>query len=131
VSSAGWRRRTCSFLASVRVVAFPHPNQGRSVPKEPTGYQSPVMWLWFRNAPKLRLHRSFTAAHPPMEAEVAPARNGCQHPFSVPATRPTLEERPGKDPFQLATTGNQNWIMTPCPGAPKPGQARSQHDVVA
>jgi hypothetical protein len=89
------------------------------------------MWLWFRNAPKLRLHRSFTAAHPPMDAEVAPARNGCQHPFSVPAKRPTLEERPRKDPFQLAITDNQNWIVAPCPGAPKPGQARSQHDVVA
>jgi membrane protease YdiL (CAAX protease family) len=23
-------------------------------PREPTGYQSPVMWLWFRNAPKLK-----------------------------------------------------------------------------
>ena len=23
-------------------------------PKEPTGYQSPLMWLWFRNAPKLK-----------------------------------------------------------------------------
>ena len=23
-------------------------------PKEPTGYRSPVMWLWFRNSAKLK-----------------------------------------------------------------------------
>jgi hypothetical protein len=23
-------------------------------PKEPTGYESPLIWLWFRNTPKLK-----------------------------------------------------------------------------
>jgi Type II CAAX prenyl endopeptidase Rce1-like len=32
VSSAGWVRRECSFSASICLVAFPHPNQRRSVP---------------------------------------------------------------------------------------------------
>jgi membrane protease YdiL (CAAX protease family) len=29
-------------------------------PKEPTGYKSPLMWLWFRNAPKLKTPVSAT-----------------------------------------------------------------------
>jgi len=37
------------------VVAFPYLNQGRLSPKEPTGYESPVMWLWFRNTAKRKV----------------------------------------------------------------------------
>jgi membrane protease YdiL (CAAX protease family) len=33
---------------------FRTPTRDGLSPKEPTGYQSPVMWLWFRNTPKLK-----------------------------------------------------------------------------
>ena len=33
---------------------FRTPTKDGLTPKEPTGYESPLMWLWFRNAPKLK-----------------------------------------------------------------------------
>jgi hypothetical protein len=59
----------------------------------------------------------------PSKPKLLRARNGWQHPFSVAALRPTLDERPGKDPHKdpFQTSRNEqseNWTMTPCPGAP-------------
>jgi hypothetical protein len=55
VSLAGWRQWECSFLASGSCggISVPQTKDGLS-PKEPTGYESPLMWLWFRNTPKLK-----------------------------------------------------------------------------
>ena len=33
---------------------FRTPTKDGMSPKEPTGYESPPMWLWFRNTPKLK-----------------------------------------------------------------------------
>jgi membrane protease YdiL (CAAX protease family) len=33
---------------------FRTPTRDGLTPKEPTGYDSPLMWLWFRNTPKLK-----------------------------------------------------------------------------
>jgi hypothetical protein len=33
---------------------FRTPTKDGLPPKEPTGYESPLMWLWFRNAPRLK-----------------------------------------------------------------------------
>jgi hypothetical protein len=59
VSSAGWGQWECSFSASC-VVAVPYPNQDGLSPKEPTGYESPVMWLWFRTTPKRKVPAAAT-----------------------------------------------------------------------
>jgi hypothetical protein len=32
---------------------FRTPTKDGLSPKEPTGYESPLMWMWFRNTPKL------------------------------------------------------------------------------
>jgi hypothetical protein len=33
---------------------FRTPTKDGLSPKEATGYESPLMWLWFRNTPKLK-----------------------------------------------------------------------------
>jgi membrane protease YdiL (CAAX protease family) len=39
---------------------FRTPTKDGLPPKEPTGYESPVMWLWFRNIPKLKTSATAT-----------------------------------------------------------------------
>ena len=39
---------------------FRTPTKDGLSPKEPTGYESPVMWLWFRNTPKLKTRATAT-----------------------------------------------------------------------
>jgi len=39
---------------------FRTPTKDGLSPKEPTGYQSPVMWLWFRNTPKRKIPAAAT-----------------------------------------------------------------------
>jgi membrane protease YdiL (CAAX protease family) len=39
---------------------FRTPTKDGLSPKQPTGYESPLMWLWFRNAPKLKASATAT-----------------------------------------------------------------------
>jgi membrane protease YdiL (CAAX protease family) len=39
---------------------FRTPTKEDLSPKEPTGYESPPMWLWFRNSPKLKTQATAT-----------------------------------------------------------------------
>jgi hypothetical protein len=49
----GWLGQwECSFSASGSCGGISVPQPDGLSPKEPTGYESPVMWLWFRNTPK-------------------------------------------------------------------------------
>ena len=52
----GWLGAAGMLILGVGFVwwHFRTPTKDGLSPKEPTGYESPVMWLWFRNAPKLK-----------------------------------------------------------------------------
>jgi hypothetical protein len=39
---------------------FRTPTKDGLSPKEPTGYESPVMWLWLRNIPKRKIPAAAT-----------------------------------------------------------------------
>ncbi len=39
---------------------FRNPTNDGLPPEEPTGYESPLMWLWFRNSPKLKTQATAT-----------------------------------------------------------------------
>ena len=48
---------------------FRTPTKDGLSPKEPTGYESPLMWLWFRNTPKRKVRSDDVALgdHTPTE----------------------------------------------------------------
>ena len=52
----GWVAAAGMLILGVGFVwwHFRIPTKDGLSPKEPTGYESPLMWLWFRNAPKLK-----------------------------------------------------------------------------
>jgi membrane protease YdiL (CAAX protease family) len=52
----GWLGAAGMLILGVGFVwwHFRTPTKDSLSPKEPTGYESPVMWLWFRNTPKLK-----------------------------------------------------------------------------
>jgi hypothetical protein len=52
----GWLGATGMLVLGVGFVwwHFRTPTKDGLSPKEPTGYRSPVMWLWFRNSAKLK-----------------------------------------------------------------------------
>jgi membrane protease YdiL (CAAX protease family) len=52
----GWLGAVGMLILGVAFVwwHFRTPTKDGLSPKEPTGYESPVMWLWFRNSPSLK-----------------------------------------------------------------------------
>jgi hypothetical protein len=51
----GWLGAVGMVILGVGAVwwHFRTPTKDGLSPKEPTGYESPLMWMWFRNTPKL------------------------------------------------------------------------------
>ena len=58
----GWLAAVGMFILGVGFVwwHFRTPTKDGLSPKKPTGYESPLMWLWFRNTPKLKTPASVT-----------------------------------------------------------------------